>query len=118
MSEVYYAVHVTRILDTARISNVESVMFVDRNNRDVVRFQLDKDLLKSATVTSFSQLHLSCNSGSGRSLDQINLHFLALHTRRLIKKAKKYEKISRFFVGMENFALREIRLGEKSMGKS
>ena len=75
-------------------------------------------LLKSATVTSFSQLHLSRNSGSGRSLDQINLHFLALHTRWLIKKAKKCEKLSRFFVGMENFTFREMHVGEKSMGKS
>ena len=33
-------------------------------------------LLKSATVTSFPQLHLSRNSGSSLSLDQINLHFL------------------------------------------
>ena len=54
MSEVYYADHVTSVLHTARISNVESVMFVDRNKRDVVSFQLGKDLLKSATVTSFS----------------------------------------------------------------
>ena len=30
--EVYYKVYMTRILHTARISNVESVMFVDRNN--------------------------------------------------------------------------------------
>ena len=83
MSEVYYAVHVTLIMDTARISNVESVMFVDRNKRDVVSFQLDKDLLKSATVTSFSQLHLSCNSGSGRSLDQINLHFFSSSHKKI-----------------------------------
>ena len=33
-SEVYYEVHITRVLHTARISNVESVMFVDRNTRD------------------------------------------------------------------------------------
>ena len=51
-------------------------------------------LLKSVTVTSFSQLHLSRNYGSSWSLDQINLHFLALHTRWLIKKAKTYEKLS------------------------
>ena len=75
-------------------------------------------LLKSATVTSFSQLHLSRNSGCSRSLDRINLHFLALHTRWLIKKAKKCEKISRSFVGMENFTFREMHAGEKSMGKS
>ena len=30
--EVYYKVYMTRILQTARINNVESVMFVDRNN--------------------------------------------------------------------------------------
>ena len=34
VSEVYYKVHVTRVLPTARISNVDSVMFVDRNKRD------------------------------------------------------------------------------------
>ena len=33
-SEVYYEVHMTRVLHTARISNVDSVMFVDRNERD------------------------------------------------------------------------------------
>ena len=32
MSEVYHEVHMTRVLCTA--SNVESVMFVDRNRRD------------------------------------------------------------------------------------
>ena len=33
-SEVYYEVHMTRVLHTARISNVDSVMFLDRNKRD------------------------------------------------------------------------------------
>ena len=75
-------------------------------------------LLKSATVTSFSQLHLSRNSCSRRSLDKINLHFLALYTRWLIKKGEKCEKLSRFFVRMENFTFREMHVGEKSMGKS
>ena len=32
--EVYYEVHMTRVLHTARISSVDSVMFVDRNGRD------------------------------------------------------------------------------------
>ena len=31
VSEVYYEVHMTRVLHTARISNVDRVMFVDRN---------------------------------------------------------------------------------------
>ena len=75
-------------------------------------------LLKSATVTSFSQLHLSRNSCSRRSLDKINLHFLALYTRWLIKKGEKCEKLSRFFVGMENFTFREMHVGEKSKRKS
>ena len=34
VSEVYYEVHTTRVLHTARISNVDSVLFVDRNKRD------------------------------------------------------------------------------------
>ena len=35
VSEVYYEVHLTSVLHTASISNVDSVMFVDRNKRDV-----------------------------------------------------------------------------------
>ena len=54
-------------------------------------------LLKSATVTSFSQLHLQRNSGSRRSLDQRNPHFIARYTRWLIKKSKKWEKLWRLF---------------------
>ena len=34
VSKVNYEVHTTHVLHTARISNVESVMFVDRNKRD------------------------------------------------------------------------------------
>ena len=34
VSEVYYEVHMTRVLHTSRISNVDSVMFLDRNSRD------------------------------------------------------------------------------------
>ena len=34
VSEVYYEVHMTRILHTARIRNVDSILSVDRNNRD------------------------------------------------------------------------------------
>ena len=34
VSEVYYEVHMTRVLHTSWISNVDSVMFVDRNKRD------------------------------------------------------------------------------------
>ena len=46
-------------------------------------------LLKSATVTSFYQLHLSRNSGPRRSLEQINPHSISLYTRWLIEEAKK-----------------------------
>ena len=34
VSEVYFEVHMTRVLHTARISNVDSVMFVDGNKTD------------------------------------------------------------------------------------
>ena len=34
LSEVYYEVHMTRVLHTSRISNVDSVKFLDRNSRD------------------------------------------------------------------------------------
>ena len=71
-------------------------------------------LLKSATVTSFSQLHLSRNTCCRQSLEQINLHFSALCKRWLIKKDKKCVKFSRFFVGKENFTFSEIHVDEKS----
>ena len=73
-------------------------------------------LLKSATVTSFSKLHQSRNSGSRLSFDQVNLHFIALYTRWLIKKAKKCEKLSRFLGGMENFTLKEIHVARRNGG--
>ena len=34
VSEVYYEVHMTHVLHTARISNVDRVMFVNRNKRE------------------------------------------------------------------------------------
>ena len=34
VSKVYYEVHMTRALHTARMSNVNSIMFVVRNKRD------------------------------------------------------------------------------------
>ena len=35
-----------------------------------------------------------------------------------MKKDEKCEKLSRFFVGMENFTFKEMHVGEQSMGKS
>ena len=34
VSEVYYEVHMTHVLHTTRISNVDRVMFVNRNKRE------------------------------------------------------------------------------------
>ena len=34
VSEAYYEVHRARVLHTARISDVDSVMYVNRNSRD------------------------------------------------------------------------------------
>ena len=45
VSEVYYEVHMTRVLRTARISNVDSVMFVNRL-RKMVSFELGKEIVK------------------------------------------------------------------------
>ena len=56
MSEVYYEVHMTRVLHTARISNVDSVMFVNRI-REMVSFELGKEIEKDVfrLVTSVGQ---------------------------------------------------------------
>ena len=56
VSEIYYEVHMTRALHTARISNVDSVMFIDRL-REMVSFVLGKEIEKDAfrLVTSVGQ---------------------------------------------------------------
>ena len=41
MNEIYCVVHMTRVLNIAKISNVDSVMFVNRI-RDMVSFELVK----------------------------------------------------------------------------
>ena len=40
-------------------------------------------------MTSFSRLHLSRSYSSRQLLEQINLHFMAVYTRWLIREAKK-----------------------------
>ena len=45
VSEVYYKFHMTRVLHTARISNVDGVMFVIRI-REMVSFELGKEIEK------------------------------------------------------------------------
>ena len=45
MSEVYYEVHMTRVLHTARISNFDSVIFVN-TIREMVSFELGKEIDK------------------------------------------------------------------------
>ena len=56
VSEMYYEVLMTRVLHTARISNVDSVMFIDRL-REMVSFGLGKEIEKDAfrLVTSVGQ---------------------------------------------------------------
>ena len=53
VSGVYYEVHMTSVLHTTRISNVDSVMFVDGKKRDVVSFELGKEIKKNV----FSSYH-------------------------------------------------------------
>ena len=45
VSEVYYEVHMTRVLHTARIGNVDSVIFVN-TIREMLSFELGKELDK------------------------------------------------------------------------
>ena len=45
-SKVYYEVHVTCVLHAARISNVDSEMFVDRNKIEIFHQNCWKDILK------------------------------------------------------------------------
>ena len=48
VSEVYYEVHMTRVLHTAGISNVDSVMFVNRM-KEMVSFELGKEIDEGLT---------------------------------------------------------------------
>ena len=50
MSEVYYEVIMTRLLHTAKISNVDSVMFVYRI-REMVSFELGKEIEKDVFLS-------------------------------------------------------------------
>ena len=45
MSEVFYEVHMRRVLHTARIGNVDSVIFVN-TIREMVNFELGKEIDK------------------------------------------------------------------------
>ena len=45
MSEVCYKVHITRVLHTARISDADSVMFMN-GIREMVSFELGKEIEK------------------------------------------------------------------------
>ena len=45
VSEVYYEVHMTRVLHTARIGNVDSVIFVN-TIKEMVSFELGKEIDK------------------------------------------------------------------------
>ena len=64
VSELYYEVHITRILRTARISNVDGVMYVDRKIREMVGFELSKEKKKDVF-----RLVTSIMSDSIRSLN-------------------------------------------------
>ena len=48
MSEVYYEVHMTCVLHTAGISNVDSVMFINRM-KEMVSFELGKEIDEGLT---------------------------------------------------------------------
>ena len=48
MSEVYYEVHMTRVLHNSRISNVDSVMFINRM-REMISFELGKEINEGLT---------------------------------------------------------------------
>ena len=54
--EVYYKVHLTPVLNTTRISNVDSIMFVNRI-REIISFELSKETEKDVfcLVTSAGQ---------------------------------------------------------------
>ena len=57
VSEVYYEVHMTRVLHTAMISNVDSVMFVDRNKRES-QFILTRSNFLSLCKKDFEVIHV------------------------------------------------------------
>ena len=63
MSKVFNEVHMTRVLHTARISKVDSVMFVDGNIEGMVSFELGKKN-KERCFSSCYKRGTKKNSGS------------------------------------------------------
>ena len=53
VSKVYYKVHMTHVLQTARISNVHSIMFVNWI-REMVSFELGKEIKKDVFHLSWA----------------------------------------------------------------
>ena len=49
MSEVYYEVHMTCVLHNSRISNVDSVMLINRM-REMISFELGKEIDEGLTL--------------------------------------------------------------------
>ena len=57
MSEVYSEVHMTHILHTARISNVDSPKFFYMEIREMVSFELGKEIKKKKDVLFFFRMN-------------------------------------------------------------
>ena len=79
----HYEVHITHVLHTARISNVDSVMFVD-GIREMVSFELGKEVKKDVyrLVTSMGQikdLFVLINT----KLHSKSCHYLWINNRQL-----------------------------------
>ena len=57
VSEVYSEVHMTHILHTARISNVDSPKFFYMEIREMVSFELGKEIKKKKDVLFFFRMN-------------------------------------------------------------
>ena len=77
MSEFYYEVHITRVLHTARISNVDGVMFVIRI-REMVSFErcqeIKKDFFPCPTLVTRRKTSFSISLPSSKLTISISLY--------------------------------------------
>ena len=90
VSEVYYKVHMTCFQHTARISNVNSVKFVNRI-KEMISFEFGKEMEKDVfcLVTSVGQIRKCENPIRNQTSDLRNPHSVALslsHTDSMVSK--------------------------------
>ena len=118
VSEVYYKVHMTHVLQTAGISNVHSIMFVN-GIREMVSFELGKEIKKDVFHLSWawnkekfwvSKLFFLCSTHSWQTKN-ILPHFFKLSSKLTISQILFMPKFVINFVNWGTETFNQYQLG-------